>query len=223
MFERNRTRPFLIRYALYLYFLGLSLRSTSKALQPFINRSYVAVWYWMQEFDPKEVYPNKKKSRISAFIIDETQIQIGPDEAWLWIATIEPIRHRILGVYISRHRNMLVAEVFLRSLIKLYGKHIVYSDGGSWYPEACNSLGLKHILHSPFEKSVIERSMEYVKDRTECFDDYYPCMKEKEDFYRSISHVHKWMTLFIFMYNTVANSNTKSNKINNWLRGDYSP
>ena len=100
MFERNRTRPFLIRYALYLYFLGLSLRSTSKALQPFINRSYVAVWYWIQEFDPKEVYPNKKKSRISAFIIDETQIQIGPDEAWLWIAT-EPIRHRILGVYIS--------------------------------------------------------------------------------------------------------------------------
>ena len=221
MFERNRTRPFLIRYALYLYFLGLSLRSTSKVLQPFINRSYVAVWYWIQEFDPKEVYPNKKKSRISAFIIDETQIQIGPDEAWLWIAT-EPIRHRILGVYISRHRNMLVAEVFLRSLIKLYGKHIVYSDGGSWYPEACNSLGLKHILHSPFEKSVIERSMEYVKDRTECFDDYFPCMKEKE-VYRSISHVHKWMTLFIFMYNTVANSNTKPNKINNWLRGDYSP
>ena len=209
---------------MYLYFLGLSLRSTSKALQPFINRSYVAVWYWIQEFDPKEVYPNKKKkSRITAFIIDETQIQIGPDEAWLWIATIEPIRHRILGVYISRHRNMLVAEVFLRSLIKLYGKHIVYSDGGSWYHEACNSLGLKHILHSPFEKSVIERSMEYVKDRTECFDDYYPCMKEKEDFYCSISHVHKWMTLFIFMYNTVANSNTKPNKINNWLRGDYSP
>ena len=35
MFERNRTKPFLILYALYLYFLGLSLRSTSKALEPF--------------------------------------------------------------------------------------------------------------------------------------------------------------------------------------------
>jgi hypothetical protein len=31
---------------------------------------------------------------------------------------------------------MLVAEAFLKSLVKLYGKHIVYSDGGSWYPEA---------------------------------------------------------------------------------------
>jgi putative transposase len=197
MFERNRTRPFLIRYALYLYFLGLSLRSTSKAIQPFINRSYVAVWYWIQEFDPKEVYPNKKKSRISAFIIDETQIQIGPDEDWLWIATTEPIRHRILGVYISRHRNMLVAEVFLRSLIKLYGKHIVYSDGGSWYPEACNSLGLKHILHSPFEKSIIERSMEYVKDIIECFDDYYPYMKEKEIFTAAYDmFINGWHYLF---------------------------
>ena len=43
---------------------------------------------------------------------------------------------------------MLVAEVFLRSLIKLYGKHSVYSDGGSWYPEACTSLGIKHRLHT---------------------------------------------------------------------------
>ena len=43
---------------------------------------------------------------------------------------------------------MLVAETFLKSLVKLYGKHIVYSDGGTWYPEACNSLGLRHILHS---------------------------------------------------------------------------
>jgi putative transposase len=55
---------------------------------------------------------------------------------------------------------MLVAEAFLKSLVKLYGKHIVYSDGGTWYPEACISLGLTHILHSPFEKSIIERTME---------------------------------------------------------------
>jgi transposase-like protein len=95
------------------------------------------IWYWIQEFDPKYVYPNKKKnSRITAaFIIDETQIHIGSNEAWLWVAVIEPIHRTILGVYISRHRNIIVvAESFLRSLVKLYGKHIVYSDGGTWYP-----------------------------------------------------------------------------------------
>ncbi|HZC49669.1 MAG TPA: hypothetical protein VE244_11480 [Nitrososphaeraceae archaeon] len=69
---------------------------------------------------------------------------------------------------------MLVAESFLRSLVNLYGKHIVYSDGGTWYPEACTSLGLKHGLHSSFEKSIVERVMKYVKDRTEYFDDYCP-------------------------------------------------
>ena len=78
MFERERTKPYVIRYALYLYFLGLSLRNTSKAIEPFVNRSYVAIiWYWIQEYNPKHIYPNKRKSRITAFIVDETQIQIG--------------------------------------------------------------------------------------------------------------------------------------------------
>jgi hypothetical protein len=67
MFDRNRIKPFLIRYALYLYFLGLSLRNTSRALQPFVDRSYVAIWYWIQQFDPKKSFPNKKEeSRIAA-------------------------------------------------------------------------------------------------------------------------------------------------------------
>ena len=125
MFERReRTKSYVIRYALYLYFLGLSLRSTSSAIEPFANRSYVSVWHWMQLFDPKRIYPSKRE-RVSAFIIDETQIQIGYNVAWLWVV-VEPIHRQILGIYISRHRNMLVTELFLKSLIKLYGKHILY-------------------------------------------------------------------------------------------------
>ena len=213
MFERNRTKPFLIRYALYLYFLGLSLRSTSKAIEPFEARSYVAVWYWIQEFNPKNIFSNRKNSRITAFIIDETAVQIGETDAWLWVAT-EPIHHKILGVYILRHRNMLVAEAFLKSLVKVYGKHIVYSDGGTWYPEACNSLGLRHILHSPFEKSIIERTMESMKDRTECFDDYYPCSRKNDC---NLLHVYQWIVLFVYMYNRSAFT---FSKINQWLRNE---
>jgi putative transposase len=47
---------------------------------------------------------------------------------------------------------MLVARQFIESLVQKYGCHPVYSDGGTWYPEACNVLGLKHYLHSLYEK-----------------------------------------------------------------------
>ena len=70
-------------YALYLYSLGLSFRNTSRALEPFIELSHVAIWQWVQRFDPKQVYPCK---RIAAFLIDETQLQIGSTEAWIWVA-----------------------------------------------------------------------------------------------------------------------------------------
>ena len=93
---------------------------------------------------------------------------------------------------------MLVAESFLRSLIKIHGKHTVDSDGGSWYPEACSYLGLKHLLHSPLEKSIIERSIEYFKDRTENFDDE-PCCRHDMEY--DLTHVHNWLALFGFMHN----------------------
>ena len=43
-------------YALYLYFLGLGFRNTSRALEPFAERSHIAVWQWVQRFDPKQVW-----------------------------------------------------------------------------------------------------------------------------------------------------------------------
>jgi putative transposase len=81
-----------------------------------------------------------------------------------------------------------------------------------WYPEAYNSLGLTHILHSPFEKGIIERAMEYVKDRTECFDDYYPCLRKGDC---TLSHVYQWIILFVYVYNR---SGFTFSKINQWLR-----
>jgi putative transposase len=152
-------------YSLYLYFLGLSLRNTSKALVIFKDekRSYVSVWNWIQRFGS---YPIYKRKRVAAFIIDETIIQIGNNHFWLWICG-EPVYTSVLGIYISEERNMFVAENFISSLVSTYGKHTVYTDGGTWYPQACNFLHLKHRLHSPLEKSLIERVMQYFKDRTE--------------------------------------------------------
>ena len=114
-FERNKTSTVIVMYSLYLYFLGLSLRNTSKALIIFKDdkRSYISVWNWIQRFAE---YPIYKRKRISAFIIDETVIQIGSQHFWLWMC-IEPIDKSVLGIYISEERNMLVAEKLIRSLI----------------------------------------------------------------------------------------------------------
>jgi putative transposase len=212
LFERNRTLTFIVMYSLYLYFLGLSLRNTSKALGPFKDqkRSHVAVWEWIQRFGSYQIF-NKRK-RVSAFIIDETIIQIGNQHFWLWIC-IEPVHKSVLGIYISEERNMFVVENFIRSLVSRYGKHIVYTDGGKWYPQACNFLHLKHRLHSSLEKSLIERVMQYFKDRTENFDDYYPCCNNKK-INCDLQHVYNWIKLFIYLYNT-----TIRNKIPFFMNG----
>jgi len=189
-------------YSLYLYFLGLSLRNTSKALVIFRDekQSYVSVWNWIQRFGSSQIY---KRKRVTAFIVDETIIQIGKQHFWLWLC-IKPINSSVLGIYISEMRNMLVAEKFIRSLVSKYGKHTVYTDGGTWYDQAFNVIGLKHYLHSPIQKSLMERVNQYLKDRIESFDDYYPCRQEE----CNIFHVHNWIQFFISMYNdTIANNN----------------
>lgn len=47
---------------------------------------WMAVWKWIQRFNPGSVYPCNK---VSPILIDETMLQIGFDQAWLWIAAVE--------------------------------------------------------------------------------------------------------------------------------------
>jgi transposase-like protein len=125
-FERNRTSTIVVMYSFYLYFLGLSLRNTSKALVIFRDekRSYVSIWNWIQRFGSCQIY---KRKRVSAFIIDETVIQIGNQHFWLWIC-IEPVHSSVLGIYISEERNMLIAEKFIRSLGYQTMENILYTQ-----------------------------------------------------------------------------------------------
>ncbi|HET9805606.1 MAG TPA: hypothetical protein VFP49_01725 [Nitrososphaeraceae archaeon] len=102
-FERNKTSTVIVMYSLYLYFLGLSLRNTSKALIIFKDKkSHVSVWNWIQRFAEYQIY---KRKRVSAFIIDEAIIQIGSQQYWLWFC-IEPVHSSVLGIYISEERNI---------------------------------------------------------------------------------------------------------------------
>ena len=135
--------------------------------------------------------------QLSEFIIDETLIKVGSNYVWLWVA-IEPTNRTILGIRISIERNMLVAERFIQSLIRRYGRHNISTDGGTWYPQACRFLNVKRHNHSSIEKSFIERTIQYVKDRTEGFDDYFPCRRDNDC---KLKHVMNWLNLFVDMHN----------------------
>ncbi|MFZ0511866.1 MAG: hypothetical protein WAM14_09690 [Candidatus Nitrosopolaris sp.] len=52
----------------------MSFSNAARALEPFAERSHVAIWEWVQRFNPKQVYQCK---RIAAFLIDETQHGFG--------------------------------------------------------------------------------------------------------------------------------------------------
>ena len=65
-------------------------------------------------------------------------------------------------------------------------------------------------MHSPSEKSTDERTIEHLKDRTEAFDDYYPCTKTG---LCNLQHVYKWLILFVFMNNSVIKSHIKFSNI----------
>jgi putative transposase len=137
-----------------------------------------------------------RRKKTCEFIVDETLIKAGSEYTWLWVA-IEPENKQILALNISKERNMFVAERFISGLVNAYGKHPASTDGGTWYPQACRFLKLDHHIHSPLEKSLMERTMQYIKDRTECFDDYFPCKKKK----CKLKHVINWLNLFADFHN----------------------
>ena len=84
------------------------MRRTSERLSSFVKRNHVSVWNWIQKYKPKKISTRKRK--IEEFIIDETLIKAGSELIWLWVA-IEPKNKEILGMSISKERNMLVYQL----------------------------------------------------------------------------------------------------------------
>ena len=199
MITRNRTPSKYLYFGLYLYFSGLSLRRTSERLSHFFKRNHVSIWNWIQKYKPQRISYGRRK--ITKYIVDETLIKVGAEYIWLWVA-IEPENREILALTISKERNMFVAERFISGLVHIHGEHPVSADGGPWYPQACRFLRIRHHIHSPLEKSLIERTMQYIKDRTESFDDYFPCRIKN----CKLKHVKNWMRFFVDYHNNELES-----------------
>jgi putative transposase len=148
MITRNKTPSKYVYYGLHLYFSGLSLRNASERLSQLFKRNYVSIWNWIQKDRPLKLKSTRR--RILEYIVDETMLKVGSEYIWIWFA-IEPKNKQILALSISRERNMLIVERFLSTIVRDHGKHPVSTDGGgTWYPNTCRFLRLKHHIHSPF-------------------------------------------------------------------------
>lgn len=91
-------------------------RKAAKALSRFVVRSHVYLWKWIQKYWPERIYL-KKRGGFWIYNWWNTQIKVGQDFFWIWIA-IEPDSKIILGLHISFQRNMFVAEQFLSATFR---------------------------------------------------------------------------------------------------------
>ena len=55
----------------------------------------------------------------------------------------------------------------------------------------------EHHIHSSYDKSLIEKTIQYIKDRTKSFDDGFSCKKNKYE----LKHVQNWLNPYIGQHN----------------------
>lgn len=81
-----------------------------------------------------------------------------------------------LMMHLSRERTILVCYKFFKQLRNRYGRKTIFTDG--WYNTAYRWLRLPHRIYGTEMKNMMERFIQHIKDRTECFDDHhFPCRK----------------------------------------------
>jgi putative transposase len=101
---------------------------------------------------------------------------------------------------ISKERNMFVTENFLSDIVDKHGRQLVSTEECTWYPpQACRFLKLDHHLHSNYEKSIIERTIQYIKkiEPKNVLMIIFLAKKKK----CNLKHVQQWFNLFAFRYN----------------------
>ena len=190
--NRTRTHPAIVRYAIYLYFNYRSFRLAARCLSSIIKRSHVSIWKWVQKYSGLADRLSVNKCAVKKTFVDETLLQIDGQDYWLWIA-YEPNLDVCLTLHLSRERTIFVCYQFFKQLLNRYDSKPIFTDGAQWYKNACRWLRLDHRVYGTKLKNIMERFVQHIKDRTECFDDYFLCRKENCD----RQHIWNWLKLFV--------------------------
>lgn len=153
----------------------------------------------MQKYS--QSYDRFKVNRHSVreIFVDETLFKINGQDYWLWLA-YEPNLHVCLLFHISRERTIFVWYQFFKQIRKKYGiRKPIHTDGAHWYNDACKWLRLKHRVYGTEMKNMIERFIQQIKDRTECFDDHFHATKKKKNVIESMSTIGLKCLCYIYI------------------------
>ena len=99
---------------------------------------------------------------------------------------------------IYQEKELSLYAVSFSKIRTKFGSKSIYTDGAYWYnDEACKWLRLRHIIYGTQLKNIMERFIQQIKDRTECFDDNFPCKIKR----CSRQHVDNWLRMYILYLN----------------------
>ncbi len=152
-------------------------------------------------------------------------IKVGNHQYYLY-AAICPYSKRIIYFDLYPMRNHLATLTFFKQITKLYGQkpELVIVDGGPWYRDALNRLGIRRQVVSGGIRNYIERWFETLKDRLRIFDICFPHKKPSLiDIYRcredNFKHVFDWLYAFVYYYNRIGGHTTLGGKtpLKYWL------
>jgi len=190
--NRTRTHPAIVRYGLYLYFSSRSFRLAAECLSSIAKRSHVTIWTWVQKYSYLFDRFRTDRHAVHEIFVDDTMVRVDGRDYWVWIA-YEPNLNVCLMMHLSRERTIFVCYQFFKQLRNRYGRKPIFTDGAQWYNDACKWLKLQHRVYGTELKNIMERFIQHIKDRTECFDDHFPCRKQDCD----KKHVWNWLKLFL--------------------------
>jgi transposase-like protein len=140
------------------------------------------------------------RGKVKLLLIDDTRVEVGGREVVLFVA-FEPNLRRIVHMRLFEAANIFTALTFIKRIKAVYRSRMkVLTDGAQYYRTAWKFLNLDHDVYGLRLGNLMERIIQYVKDRTEDFDDYIPCRREGCD----KMHAQMLLSSIGFMINEVC-------------------
>ncbi|MFP3264184.1 MAG: DDE-type integrase/transposase/recombinase, partial [Nitrososphaeria archaeon] len=162
----------------------------------------MSIWRWVQRLGPILGSIGADPREVRRIFIDETMVDLGGTPAWIWVA-FEPDLRAMLDFHVSWRGNSIDAYLFIRRLVRRYGRVPIYTDGAPWYADACRWAGVEHVVYDRPLRNLMERMIQYAKEGTEAFDDPFPVGGRRLASGRAFERMHNWLSAFMFMHNFV--------------------